>query len=334
MRALIIGGTGLISQGIVKHLLLRGEQVSVFNRGQREDLLPQQVKRFVGDRNQPDQLARCMKDGGFDVVIDMVCFNPEQAELAVKTFAGKCEQFIFCSTVCTYGVKVPPNVFVNETFPQEPISSYGKNKVSCEQIFLAAHVAGKFKATIIRPSHTYGPGHPMIDNLEFDAVAWDRIEKGQPVLCAGDGLGLWVSTHRDDCGKLFAHSALNAVTYGQTYNATHDVHVTWREYYRQAAAALNKQARLIFMPAQWIVRQDAKRFGLLAEITAFHGAYDSSKAVRDVPQFRCEINLEEGARQTFADVRRRGAWKDSSADASYQAMVDRALATGAEPISI
>ena len=79
MRALIIGGTGLISQGIVKHLLLRGEQVSVFNRGQREDLLPQQVKRFVGDRNQPDQLARCMKDGGFDVVIDMVCFNPEQA---------------------------------------------------------------------------------------------------------------------------------------------------------------------------------------------------------------------------------------------------------------
>jgi nucleoside-diphosphate-sugar epimerase len=334
MRVLLIGGTGLISQGIVKHLLLRGDQVSVFNRAQREDSLPSQVKRFVGDRNKPDELARPLKDNSFDVVIDMVCFNPEQAESAVKVFAGKCEQFIFCSTVCTYGVKVPPNIFINETFPQEPISSYGKNKVACEKIFLAAHAANQFKSTIIRPSHTYGPGHPLIDNLEFDAVAWDRIEKGQPVLCAGDGLGLWVSTHRDDCGKLFAHAAVNPVTYGQSYNATHDAHVTWREYYRQAAAALNKQAKLIFMPADWIVRQDAKRFGLLAEITAFHGAYDSSKAKRDVPQFRCEIDLQEGARQTFADVRRRNAWKDSSTDMSYQAMVDRALATGAEPISV
>jgi nucleoside-diphosphate-sugar epimerase len=334
MRVLLIGGTGLISQGIVKHLLLGGHQVSVFNRAQREDSLPQQVKRFVGDRNKPDELARPLKDNSFDVVIDMVCFNPEQADSAVKVFSGKCEQFIFCSTVCTYGVKVPPNVFINETFPQEPISSYGKNKVACEKIFLAAHTANQFKSTIIRPSHTYGPGHPLIDNLEFDAVAWDRIERGQPVLCAGDGLGLWVSTHRDDCGKLFAHASLNPVTYGQSYNATRDPHVTWREYYRQAAAALNKQAKVIFMPADWIVRQDAKRFGLLAEITAFHGAYDSSKAKRDVPQFRCEIDLQEGARQTFADVRRRNAWKDSSADTSYQAMVDRALATGAELISV
>jgi len=334
MRTLIIGGTGLISQGIAKHLQLRGSQVSVFNRGQREDSLPSNVKRFVGDRNQPDQLAAAVREGSFNVVIDMICFNPDQAESAVKVFSGKCEQFIFCSTVCTYGVKVPPNVFVNEEFPQEPISSYGKNKVACEKIFLDAHSAGKLKTTIVRPSHTYGPGHPMIDNLEFDAVAWDRIEKGQPVLCAGDGLGLWVSTHRDDCGKLFAYSALNPITYGQSYNATHDVHITWREYYRQVAAALNKQVRLIFMPAQWIVRQDAKRFGLLAEITAFHGAYDSSKARRDIPQFRCEIGLQEGARQTLTDVRRRGAWKDSSADAAYQAMVDRALASGVEPIAI
>ncbi len=167
MRVLIIGGTGLISQGIVKHLLLRGDQVSVFNRAQREDLLPPQIKRYVGDRNQPDQLAGCMKEGKFDVVIDMICFNPDQAESAVKTFAGKCEQFIFCSTVCTYGVKVPSNIFIDEKFPQEPISSYGKNKVACEQIFLTAHAAGKFKTTIIRPSHTYGQGKS--DDRQFGA---------------------------------------------------------------------------------------------------------------------------------------------------------------------
>jgi uncharacterized protein YbjT (DUF2867 family) len=88
VRILIIGGTGLISQGIVKHLLLRGDDISVFNRGQREDSLPTGLKRFVGDRNQADQLGQAVSGGSFDVVIDMVCFNPEQAEGAVKTFAG------------------------------------------------------------------------------------------------------------------------------------------------------------------------------------------------------------------------------------------------------
>ena len=53
----------------------------------------------------------------------------------MRAFGERCEHFIFCSTVCTYGVKVPPHVLIDETFPQEPISEYGRNKVACEQIF-------------------------------------------------------------------------------------------------------------------------------------------------------------------------------------------------------
>ncbi len=40
LTALIVGGTGLISTGIVKHLLARGAQVSMYNRGQRERTVP------------------------------------------------------------------------------------------------------------------------------------------------------------------------------------------------------------------------------------------------------------------------------------------------------
>src|ERR1700710_1034425 len=168
MKVLLIGGTGLISVGIVKHLLARGAQVSMFNRAKRENVLPADVHQIVGDRNNPQELAQTTKDQRFDVVIDMICFNPDQAQAASEIFADKCEQFIFCSTVCTYGIKVPPNIFIDENFPQEPISGYGRNKVACEQIFLAADKAGKFKTTIIRPSCTYGPGGTLIDNVEFD----------------------------------------------------------------------------------------------------------------------------------------------------------------------
>ena len=127
---------------------------------------------------------------------------------------------------------------------------------------------------------------------------------------------------------MFAYAALNSKTYGQAYNATRDVTLTWRDYYREVSAALGKTAQLVFMPAAWIVRHDPSRFGLLHEITQFHGAYHSAKARRDVPEFQCEIGLMRGAAETFADLRRRKAWRDSSNDTTYQAMIDQALAAG------
>jgi nucleoside-diphosphate-sugar epimerase len=292
--------------------------------------LPVEVRTVLGDRDDADALSTVARES-FDVVIDMICFRHEQAVAAVTAFGGRCQHYVFCSTVCTYGTESPSTVLIDESMSQQPTSRYGRDKVACEQTFFEAHLVERFATTIIRPSQTYGPGCPMIDNLEFDAVAWDRVERGLPVLCASDGLGQWVSTHRDDCGKLFAYAALRAATFGKAYNATRQQHTTWSEYYRQVSAALGKHAQLIYMPRDWIVRRDPERFGLLREITGFHGAYDSSAARRDVPEFVCDVCLTPGAAQTFADQRRRGKWRDSRDDHFYQAMVEEAIKLGQEP---
>lgn len=334
MRVVIIGGTGLISTGIVKHLHARGAKIFMFNRGQRENTLDADVTHISGDRNDFAVFEKHFRQERFDVVIDMICFSPEHAESDVRAFGGRCEQLIFCSTVCTYGVKVPPSIVIDETIPQAPISEYGRNKLECERILLRAGEDGKFKSTVIRPSCTYGPGGRLIDNLEFHPPTWDRIERGLPVLCSGDGLGLWVATHRDDVGKLFAYAALNPKTFGQCYNATRDENFTWRDFYGEAAASMNRQADVLFMPADWIVRHDPNRFALLREITQFHGAYSSAKAKRDVPQFVCQIGFKEGARQTLADLRRRGMWRDSRGDELYETMVNKALAAGVTPLRV
>jgi len=328
MRVLIIGGTGLISVGIAKELLRRGARVSMFNRGRRPNTLPAEVEQLTGDRADSQAFA-ALAGRGFDAVIDMICFSPAQAEQTVHTFAGRTQQLLLCSTCCTYAVDIPPHVLVRESDEQRPVSEYGRNKLIAEQLVLQAGAEGKFAATVIRPSCSYGPGSFLIDQLEFDTPAWGRIERGLPVLAAGDGLGLWQATHRDDVGKLFAHAVLNAKTYGQAYNATRDEVFTWRDFYRQAALALGKPARVIFMPASWIVRHAPDRFGLLAETTRYHGAYDSSKAKRDVPEFRCTIDFADGARETIEDIKRRGVFRDGRGDALYERMVDEALASGA-----
>lgn len=333
MRVLIIGGSGLISTGIVKHLLARKADVTVFNRGQREDNLPPQVRRIQGQRSDVPAMSRVASEGKFDAIIDMIGFSPEQGRADIEAFAGKCAQFIFCSTVCTYGVKFPQKVLIDESFPQEPISEYGRNKVTCEKMFLEAHAAGKLPTTIIRPSNTYGPGASLIDHMHHDSPTWDRIEKGLPVICGGDGHGLWQSTHRDDVGKLFAYAVGNPRTLGKAFNATRSHVFTWRDYYREAGQALGKPVDVLFMPTDWIVAHDPKRYNLVHEITQYHGIYDSSAARREVPEFVCDIDFVEGARQTFQDTKRRNAWVKAD-DPVYQKMVDGALAAGVKPVRV
>ena len=329
-KALIVGGTGLISTGIAKHLLARGAELTMYNRGQRENTLPGSVRHIQGNRDDEAAFVATFEGERFDVVYDMICFSPAQARASVRAFSGRCQQFVFCSTVCAYSVHTPPHVLIDEHCPLTPDSQYGRNKVACEQTFQRAAEQGAFKLTIARPSHTYGPGNALIDQQEFDSGTWDRVARGLPVLVAGDGLGLWQSTHRDDCGKFFAYAALNPQTYGEAYNATRDEVLTWRDYYREVARALDARAKLIFVPAAWLIAQDPKRFNFLAETTQFHGAYSSAKAKAHVPEFRCEIGLEQGARETFADMRRRGVWRDSGPDAAYQRIIERALALGFE----
>ena len=69
MKVLIIGGTGLISQGILKHLHARKARVTMFNRGQRENRVSGDVQVIRGDRNEFDAFERAHKDATYDVVL-------------------------------------------------------------------------------------------------------------------------------------------------------------------------------------------------------------------------------------------------------------------------
>ena len=190
MNVLIIGGTGLISTGIVSALEERGATITVFNRGQTDDRLGRGVRRLVGDRRNFPAFEQAMAAAGpWDVVIDMICFRPDEAESALRAFAGRCGHFIFCSTVCTYG-NTQAIVPTLETTPQAPHSDYGRGKLACEQLFLRAHAGGKMPATILRPSHTYGPGGGIINNLGTDPTFLERLRQGRPVVVSGDGHGL------------------------------------------------------------------------------------------------------------------------------------------------
>ena len=305
MNVLIIGGTGLISTGIVKALQERGATITVFNRGQTDDRLGREVRRLAGDRHDFPAFEKAMAAAGtWDVVIDMICFRPDEAESDLRAFVGRCGHFIFCSTVCTYGntQTVVPTL---ETTPQAPHSTYGREKLAGEKLFLRAHADGKMPVTIIRPSHTYGPGGGIINNLGTDPSFLERLRRGRPIIVSGDGHGLWQSAYADDVGRGFAYAAGNPHCLGEAYNAVADEVFTWDQYVQRTAAAIGApEPRLVHLPTDFLLAIDPTRYIGLAEIFRFHGVYSNAKLKRDVPEFRFAIPYEEGVRRTAAWIDR------------------------------
>lgn len=313
MRVLVIGGTGLISTGIVKALLARGHDVSVFNRGQRKSRLPDGVTYLQGNRKDYPAFEAAMQGMEFDAVIDMIAFAPEDTLSAIRAFRGRVRHFIHCSTVCTYGVTLS-RLPADEEEPLRPISDYGRNKVACDEALLEAHRKEGFPATIFKPSHTYGPGSLLLRQLGDNKYLIDRIRKGKPVIVAGDGGTLWQSLYCDDAGVGFAAAVGNEKTFGQVYNIVGKEVVTWDEYHRRLAAAIGCDIKIAHVPSDLLVAAAPDRYRGLNEIFRYHGVYSAARLRQDVPEFRTTVSWEEGVRRNVAWMDEEGMVANSDED--------------------
>src|SRR5210317_2000405 len=149
MKIGIVGGTGNISQSIVRLLLEKGHEVVCFNRGESA-ALPEGARLIQGDRNNRSEFEGLMQAEKFDAAIDMICFNAEDAASSVRAFRGV-GWFVQTSTVCTYGIQY--DYFpADETHPLRPITAYGRDKAAADDVYLAAYHREKFPAIIIKPS--------------------------------------------------------------------------------------------------------------------------------------------------------------------------------------
>ncbi len=322
MKALIIGGTGLISTAITRQLLERGDDVTLFNRGRTESRVPPQARQVHGDRRDYAEFARRMRGlEPFDCVIEMICFTPEDAEGLVSAFAGRTGHLIFCSTVDVYA-KPSGRYPVTEDEPKKPVSLYGQNKARCERLLLDAQERGDFPLTIIRPAHTYGEGGTLIHTFGWRTTFLDRIRKGKRVVVHGDGSSLWCSCHVDDCARAFVAAAGRERAFGQAYHVTGDEWMTWNRYHECIAEAMGaRKPDLVHIPTDLLVKVAPDRADIVAENFQFDNIFDNAAARRDL-SFRYTIRFVEGARRTVEWLDERGRIEDSDADPFYDRLLD------------
>lgn len=307
MKILIIGGTGNISSAISKGLAGREHDLTLFKKHSNVPDWLKDAHLVTGDRNDRADFERKLSAlGTFDCVIDMLCYEPADAECDARVFRGRTRQFIFCSTVDVY-TKRPASFPVTEengVIAPCPSFPYAWKKAECERILWEAHRRGDFALTICRPTFSYNESwSPGIHSFGGQSYHLDRLQKGKPILMHGDGTSIWVASHRDDTATAFLGAIGNEKAFGQAYNCSGDEWMTQEYIWRTIARLMNApEPDFACIPTDLLGKLAPLQAEWCVENFRFNNIFDNTKAKRDLG-FNYTVKFEDGARRCLEYLR-------------------------------
>ena len=185
MRTLVLGGTAFVGRAIVEELLDRGDEVTVFGRGQTGTELFPDAERRRGDRSTGDYTA--LTTGSWDAVVDVSAYVPRHVREAADALGNRVGRSLFISTGSVYDLDKAGELLTEDAERVAPErgteqitgATYGRLKVACEDDLLARY--GQH-ATIVRPGIVAGP-HDPTDRFTLWAR---RAARGGRVALPGD----------------------------------------------------------------------------------------------------------------------------------------------------
>jgi len=172
-KALVIGGTGIIGNHVIRSLLQQGVEVRALSRGitSSKNLEGLQVESVKGDLNNAESLASAMR--GCEWVFHTAAYYPTHAfDMAghVRAATGQIEQFlkafesskaqrlIYTSSLTTLGFYNHPGRPATEfdayDLRQDPHPYFRVKKIMEDRILEASK---KIPAVIVNPTGCFGP---------------------------------------------------------------------------------------------------------------------------------------------------------------------------------
>jgi nucleoside-diphosphate-sugar epimerase len=323
LKALIIGGNGIISSSVTRLAVERGFDVTLVNRGVSTTRPPiDGVRSLVGDASDAASISAAIGSENFDVVANFRSFLPEQVRGDIQLFAGRTAQYLYISSASAYAKPVAHLPITESTPLRNPFWQYSRDKIASENELIEASRSNGFPVTIVRPSHTYDE---TLIPIEGGWTAIDRMRRGVPVLVHGDGTSLWTLTHARDFAVGFVGLMGNPVAVGDVFQITSDFVYPWDAIYRMLGAAAGVEPNLVHVASETIAAAVPDWGpGLLGD-KAHSVVFDNSKLRGVVPDFNPTTTFAQGAREIVAwydaDASRRVV--DAGLNASFDALVSR-----------
>lgn len=321
-KTLIIGGTGVISSACVQEAVLQGHDVTVLNRGTAPGTVPYGVRTLTADIRNPAAVQAALGARKFDSIINFVAFTEDHVRADIELFRGRTAQYVLISSASAY--QTPPRALpITESTPLcNPFLQYSRSKIAAESELLGAYRDEGFPATIVRPSHTYGPTKVPLDG------GWtviQRMREGKEVIVHGDGTSLWTLTHRTDFARSFLPLLGNPRAIGDAFHITSDEVLTWNQIYEALAEAAGAEAKIVHVPSDAIARADEKWGAALLGDKAHSLIFDNSKIRAVSPATPDSIPFWQGAREIIS-------WHDAdpsrrTADPQMEETMDALIST-------
>ena len=308
MRIVVIGATGHIGTYLVPRLVAAGHEVVAVSRGEREpyraDPAWRDVERLALDRRAEEAagaFGRRIAALRADVVVDLICFEPDQCLQLVDALDGAVGHFLHCGTIWVHGpTEVAPT---DETRPRRPFGAYGIAKAAIEALLLARARSSGFPATVLHPGHIVGEGwSPINPQGNLNPRVFEALASGESVALPDRGLSTLHHVHADDVAQAFERAIrVPAAAVGEAFHVVSPAAVTLYGYAREVAGWFGREPVLRLLPwDEW--RRAASEED--ARLTLDHLAHSPCASIEKA---RRRLGYEPRY-DSFAAVREAVAW--------------------------
>ncbi|GAA1042233.1 NAD-dependent epimerase/dehydratase family protein [Streptomyces murinus] len=267
MRILVIGGTWFLGKAITESALLRGWDVTTFNRGRSGRDVPGIVP-VHGDRTVRDDLQKLAQQGPWDAVIDTSSSElaPRDVLLATTTLQNRVRRWVHISTVSVY-----------DGWPREPLTEdspllqcpadadesfghtgecgsptkYGFQKAGGERA--VAEVFGD-EGVFLRPGVILGPGE-YVGRLPW----WlERAKRGGRIVAPAPGEQRIQPVDVRDVAVFALHLAAGSGRGG--FNVTHPEGISFRDFLAECLQVTGGEGVPVWVDPTVLARHDVKQW--------------------------------------------------------------------------
>ena len=302
MKILILGGTGLTGLFTTRYLLEQGHQVTLFHRGKHEENLPPTVRRINGERRNLDNYIGQFRQLSPDVVLDMLAFTRQDAEMLMRVFKGLAQRVVVPSSCDVYRVfgrlhgtePGPPDpIPLTEDAPlREKLSVHGEDyeKRWVEEVVMSTP---ELPGTILRYPMIYGKND---GGRTFDLVK--RMLDNRPIIPLDEKVARWRWSrgYAENVAWATVLAVMREQAENRIYNVAEPEGLSYLEWTQRVTRAAGWKGRILVLP-----------HGLLPPDP---GHYEHHWVI-DTTRIRAELGYMEVVQQEEA-LRRTVEWQRSN----------------------
>lgn len=308
MRVLIIGGTSFIGPWVVRGLVERGHEITLFHRGKTEARLPSSVRHVLGDRQELASYADELRRIAPRVVVDMIPLTEQDANGVMEVFHRVAHRVIAISSQDVYraygrliGIESGPL----ETGPldeEAPLRQkrfpyrdrvgpdhrlYHYDKILVERVFMGDVT---LPGTVLRLPMVYGPGdrqHRLFPYLK-------RMDDHRPAILLGQSMASWRWTkgYVEDVAAAILLAVTNERASGRIYNVGEALTLSEADWVKAIGAAAGWKGEVVALPEDALPRHLLPGIDTAQELVA-----DTTRIRRELG-YRGTVSREEALRRT------------------------------------